>query len=189
MPNLFDDFERAAAEKPEAKPALDYVKKKALEGAAGLAAMGVEAAAPGTIGAAAQAGQNIADVGKQFYQQQLNQFVDPVNQAIQSGVDRFGVPGLTAKVNPNINPMGLIQGQLPQPTADVGYRYQPTPETTIKAGTRVDPTYGLLNPRVGVAVQNPFGMGGTFEAQAQSETNRFPSLDQIFLSAKYNLRF
>lgn len=186
MPDIFDQFEEAIAKKPEAKPAVDYVKKKALQGAAGLAAMGVEAAAPGTIGATIQAGQNIADVGKQLYEQNVKAALEPLNQAVTGAVN---VPGLDIQFKPNIRPMGLLSGQMPQPTADVTYMTQPTPDTTIKAGTTVSPTYGLMRPQVGLMVNNPFGMGGQFEAKAQSETNRFPSLDQIFLSAKYNFRF
>jgi len=184
MADIFEEIARAKAESaPEAQKAMDYAQKKAAQAAAGAAYLGAKEIAPGFVRDVEQTGMetagNVQEMGRQVMDYFRPQFNDVAN-----------IPGMNVRVNPNIPGVaGLLGGQLPQPTADVSYRRQMGPGE-LTAGATVDPrVMGLLNPYIGYAAQNPFGLGGTFEAGVEAPSTTFDSLDNITARARYSFRF
>ena len=183
MPNLFEEFINAASGNVEAERALAYAKEKATQAALGAAYLGAKEIAPGLVRGVEQVGQdtvhNLQGMGRSvadLFRPQFN--------------DVGGIPGMNVRVNPNLPGVaGLLGGQMPQPTADVSYRTQMGPGE-LTAGATLDPrVMGLLNPHVGYAAQNPFGLGGTFEAGVEAPSATFDSLDDITARARYSFRF
>jgi hypothetical protein len=185
MPDIFDQFEEATSADPKAQRAVDYAKEKAAQAALGAAYMGAKAVAPETVRGIEQTGREFASDVEALKRSAMD-YLFPKPQFS----DVAGIPGMNVRVNPNIPGVaGLLGGQLPQPTADVSYRRQMGPGE-FTAGATVDPrVMGLLNPYVGYAAQNPFGLGGTFEAGVEAPSTTFDSLNDITARARYSFRF